>query len=152
VEFAMLSADDREFVKRRKFLAKVWAEQDGINFGRLNPQAQRQLHRFYRPTSWMSDDEALDFRDLELRDYPGEAKTADEVYRRFRLILKGKLPDDEFSMQFEHGPQRKTRVLTARVVTNPLFNVDALLQLLVDQIWSQQAGELESTQADNSDT
>jgi hypothetical protein len=81
----------RDYLTIRRFLIKLWDQDDGQNFAVLPGHAQRDLHDYFAPTVPMSDHDALAHRKQITKAFPSLPQKAGRDFEALRASLEGRL-------------------------------------------------------------
>lgn len=80
----------RDYLTIRRFLARLWDEDDSQAFAALPGYAQRDLHDYFAPTVSMTDRDALAHRKQMTKFFPSLPQKAGRDFEALRSSLEGR--------------------------------------------------------------
>ena len=79
---------NRDYLTIRHFLTRLWDQDDGHSYAALPGYAQRELHDFYAPTVYMTDEDAVAHRMAMTKTFPSLPHSAGRAFEALRASLE----------------------------------------------------------------
>lgn len=124
---------NRDYLTIRHFLTRLWDQDNGHSFAVLPGYAQRELHDFYAPTIYMTDEDAVAHRKAMTKTFPSLPHSAGRAFEALRASL-----EDRPNLMLER--HRAARAHTFKVAGKPrTIRLDTVSRPKIDEYYLTKA-------------
>lgn len=133
---------NRDYLTIRHFLTRLWDQDDGHSFAVLPGYAQRELHDFYAPTVYMTDEDAVAHRKAMTKTFPSLPHCAGRAFEALRANLEDRpnlmIERHRVAQTHTFKVAGKSRTIRLDTVSRPKIDeyylTKALLQLVKEDV------------------
>ncbi len=121
---------DKQYLKYRKYLRKLWLTRTGL-YANLLPTQQWQIHEYFRPDEELTDKQLLAHRKDITAQYPSLPHQAGRTIKEFGQMLRAKAPSRATKTTITNKRGQTNTIRTGSVV-RPQIDIPMLARVLIE--------------------
>jgi hypothetical protein len=122
---------DRQYLKYRKFLRRLWLNREAA-YSNLSPTQQGQIHSYFRPSEELTNEQLLQHRKDITTKYPSLPHQVGRTIKEFGQILRGKAKVRATTKPYANATGKGTRRIRVQGIRRPKTDLPRLARALIE--------------------